>query len=589
MMVVTRVNTRPDAYTFGMSIYFFYGQIFRVYIIFKCRTSCKWLIDYYFLGGFYMHYRRGFIIGALTILLTAAAPISSVSAKSQVFHSTSNATIESLDSTKYSLAVSTEAIKAYAEGLYTYDQNNKVTAGIAEGAPTVDKTKTVYTFTLRDAKWSNGTAVTADDFVYAWQRLADPKTASSNAYQIDIIKNGAAVRSGKKPVSDLGVKALSAHKLQVTLAQPIPFLKQYLTGASFVPINRKYAEAQGSKYGTSAKHVLANGPFIVKGWTGANDKWEYIRNSQYWDAKDVKLDKATVQVVKESATAANLFDSKQIDYAVLGDNNLQRYTGKKVLHQETTPTIGYVSINNKRTLTKNRHLRLALAQAFNKKSLTKNVLKDGSVPLNGLIPANFADSPTGKDYRQSTGQLLAYSPKKAQVNWKLAQKELNKKKVTLELLVADTPQAKNVGEFLQGQVEKHLPGVTITIKSIPVAQRIQAEKDGKYDLAFGTWAPDYADPIDFLALYQSNSDLNFSKYTSTSYDQKLTAITDDLATKPTARWQKMQAAETQLIKQDAALAPVYQAGVSYLQRSDVKGLQLSPFGSIVNYKYVTVK
>lgn len=138
-------------------------------------------------------------------------------------------------------------------------------------------------------------------------------------------------------------------------------------------------------------------------------------------------------------------------------------------------------------------------------------------------------------------------------------------------------------------MEKHLPGVTITIKSIPVAQRIQAEKDGKYDLAFGTWAPDYADPIDFLALYQSNSDLNFSKYTSTSYDQKLTAITDDLATKQTARWQKMQAVETQLIKQDAALAPVYQAGVSYLQRSDVKGLQLSPFGSIVNYKYVTVK
>lgn len=533
--------------------------------------------------------KRGLILGAVVVLLAAMTPFSSVAAKSKVFHSTSNAPIESLDSTKYSLAVSTEAIKAYSEGLYTYDQNNKVTPGMVKGQPKVNRAKTVYTFTLRNAKWSNGTAVTADDFVYAWQRLADPKTASSNAYQIDFIKNGAAVRLGKKSLSELGVKALSKRTLQVTLAQPIPFLKQVLTGAPFVPINRKYAEAQGSKYGTTAKRVLANGPFIVKGWTGTNDKWQYVRNTKYWDAKHVKLTKATVQVVKESATAANLFDNKQIDYAVLGDDNLQRYTGKKVLHKETTPTIGYISINNKRTVTQNRHLRLALAQAFNKKSLAKNVLKDGSVPLNGLIPTNFAKSTTNKDYRKATGQLLPYSPTKAKTNWQLAQKELNKKKVTLELLVADTPQAKNVGEFLQGQIEKHLSGVTITIKSVPVAQRIQAEKAGNYDLAFGTWAPDYADPIDFLALYQSSSQLNFSKYTNTSYDQKLTDITEKLATKPTARWQKMQQAEKQLIQQDAALAPVYQAGVSYLQNSSVHGLQLSPFGSIVNYKYITVK
>ncbi|MFC6171237.1 peptide ABC transporter substrate-binding protein [Loigolactobacillus jiayinensis] len=534
-------------------------------------------------------YKRILALSIAATLLAVTLPFRSVAAKSEVFHSTSNAPIESLDSTKYSLAVSTEAIKAYSEGLYTYDQNNKVTPGMVKGQPQVNQAKTVYTFTLRNAKWSNGTAVTADDFVYAWQRLANPKTASTNAFRIDFIKNGEAVRLGKKPVTDLGVKAVNDHTLQVTLAQPIPFLKQYLTGAPFMPINRKYAEAQGAKYGTSAKHVLANGPFIVKGWTGTNDTWEYVRNPTYWDAKSVKLSKATVQVVKESATAANLFDSKQIDYAVLGDNNLQRYTGKQVLHKETTPTMGYVSINNKRSVTKNRHLRLALAQAFNKNSLTKNILKDGSVALNGLIPTSFAQSSAGKDYRKSTGQLLPYSPAKAKVNWKLAEKELNKKKVTLELLVADTPQAKTVGEFLQSQIEKHLPGVTITLKSVPVAQRIQAERDGKYDLAFGTWAPDYADPIDFLALYQSSSQINFSKYDNTSYDKKLTAITETLATEPTARWQKMQQAEKQLIQQDAALAPVYQAGVSYLQRSSIHGLQLSKFGSIVDYKYVTVK
>lgn len=533
--------------------------------------------------------KRTLILGAVVFLLTTATPISSVTAKTTVFHSTSNASIESLDSTKYSLAVSTEAIKAYSEGLYTYDQNNQVTQGMVKGQPKVNQAKTVYTFTLRNAKWSNGAAVTADDFVYAWQRLADPKTASTNAFRIDFIKNGEAVRLGKKSVSDLGIKAIDAHTLQVTLAQPIPFLKQYLTGAPFVPINRKYAEAQGDKYGTSAKHVLANGPFIVKGWTGTNDKWSYVRNSKYWDAKHVKLSKATVQVVKESATAANLFDNKQIDYAVLGDNNLQRYTGKKVLHKDATPTIGYISVNNKHRTTQNRHLRLALAQAFNKNSLTKNVLKDGSVALNGLVPTNFAQSPTGKDYRKSTGQLLTYSPAKAKTNWKTAQQELDKKKVTLELLVADTPQAKNIGEFLQGQIEKNLSGVTITIKSVPVAQRIQAERDGNYDLAFGTWAPDYADPIDFLALYQSSSQINFSKYENANYDKKLTTITATLATQPTERWQKMQQAEKQLIQQDAALAPVYQAGVSYLQRSSIHGLQLSKFGSIVDYKYVTIK
>ncbi|MCH4170602.1 MAG: peptide ABC transporter substrate-binding protein [Lactobacillus sp.] len=524
-------------------------------------------------------------IGALQPLLGTNANIVQA-ASSKTFRVATSQSLDSLDPASHTSMTSTEMIDQITEGLYRYDQKNKVINGLVAGEPKVNADKTVYTYTLKKAKWSNGDAVTANDFVYALRRKVQPKYASSAS---DYIKNGQAVRLNQKPATELGIKALGPRTLELTLENPIPFIKQYLTSPFFLPIDQKFAEKVGAKFGTAAKYTVSNGPFVLKGWTGTNDTWTLVKNKNYYGAKSVKLDKVSVSVIKETATALNLFDSGRVDYTVVGDSNVQKYTGSKSLHQKTSPTIGFLSLNNKRTDTGNVHLRRALAMAVNKKALTNNFLKDGSKPLNGLITRGLATNPTtGKDYRQDTGDLLSYSPKKAAAEWQKAKKELGKDSIELELLAADTTQAKNVAEFLQSQYEKNLSGLKIDIKAIPVAQRIQFEQNGNYDLAFGTYAPDYGDPMSLLFQYTTGQKLNFSHYSSETYDNLINKARTTQATQPAARYKTLQQAEKVLLD-DAAVNPIYQQGISYLLSDRFTGFSMHPFGQIADYRYLQPK
>lgn len=522
-------------------------------------------------------------------VLLAACGQKATTTKQKVFKTTINANPDTLDPAQYTLSVSAEVINAEQQGLYTRNAKNKVVAGVAKSY-TTNADKTVYTFTLKHTKWSNGKPVTAADFVYAFKRLADPKVGASQAARVDFLKNGQAVRSGNKPLSSLGAKALGTYKLQLTLSEPLTYLKDLLTGTPYVPVNEAFVKKVGKKFGTSSADVLANGPFTVKGFSLKNDNWTYQKNNKFWDKQSVKLNSVSVRVVKDSGTAANLFNTGKVDYAALTSENLSRFTNNKALHQITTPTIGYLSMNFNRSATANVHLRRAIAESFDKGKFAKNVLKDGSTALNGLVPSNLSTNPkTGKDYRKDTGNLITFNPTDAKAEWAKAQQELGKSSLTLTLLTADTEDAKNAGEFLQGQIESHLPGVHITLKSIPVAQRIALERSGDYDIAFGTWAPDFDDPINFLDVYQSTGQLNFSKYNSKAYDADLAEIHGSLASKPEARYQAIQQAETRMIKTDVAIAPVYQVGLSYVQNPKTSGLSIIPFGSTVNYQYIEVK
>lgn len=522
-------------------------------------------------------------------LLLAACGQKSAATSTNTFKTTVNANPDTLDPAQYTLSVSAEVINAEQQGLYTRNANNKVVAGVAKSY-TTNAAKTIYTFDLKHTKWANGKAVTAADFVYAFQRLADPKVGAGQAARVDFLKNGQAVRTGAKPLSSLGAKALGTYKLQLTLSEPLTYLKDLLTGTPYMPVNEAFAKKAGNKFGTSSKYVLANGPYVIKNFSLKDDHWTYQKNANFWDKQTVKLSSVSVRVVKDTATAANLFNTGKVDYAALTSENLSRFTNNKALHQITTPTIGYLSMNFKRPATANVHLRRALAESFDKAKFAKNVLKDGSTALNGLVPSNLSSNPkTGQDYRQDTGNLITYNPTEAKAEWAKAQQELGQSSLTLTLLTADTEDAKNAGEFLQGQIEAHLPGIHITLKSMPVAQRISLERSGDYDIAFGTWAPDFDDPINFLDVYQSSGQLNFSKYDSPAYDADLAKIHGRLATDAEQRYQALQQAETRLIKTDVAIAPVYQVGLSYVQNPKTSGLAIIPFGSTVNYQYIEVK
>lgn len=493
-----------------------------------------------------------------------------------------------LNTSKYSDLVSLEAIQNSYEGLYRFDQKGKpVLAGATKVSTNADKT--VYTFDLRkDAKWTNGDPVTAQDYVYAWQKLADPKTTSPNSQRIDPIKNGQQVREGSLPLDQLGVKALDKYKLEVTLEAPIAYMDELMTGAPFYPQNHKVAAKYGEKYGTSSKNTVYNGPFVVKGWNGTNQTWSYVKNNSYWDKKAVKLNKVNVQVSKDSSTAGRLFQAGKIDYTALGNEYAQQYKSNKGFHSKKIPLIGYLGFNTKDELTGNVHVRKAIAQGYDRKMLVKHVLHAGSV-LNGIVPANFTFNPTtNEDYRKQAGDLLPYNKKVAQSEWKKAKAELgNKKEYTLELLSSDMPESKQVVEYMQSQLEKNLPGLKVKVRSIPLKARLAASRNYDFQVVYGTWQPDYADPVNFIAdggQYHLNTD-----YTNKQFLDDLEKAKTTYATDPKKRFETLVDAETHLIKDDAYSAPVYQGAMTYLLNSKVKDLNISPYGTVLLYRDVYIK
>ena len=530
----------------------------------------------------------GLMVIEMGLVLAACSSNSGLSqANTQTMNTYVSNEISTLDSSKYGDTTSSEVLQNSMEGLYRFDKNNKA---ILAGATSVkhSKDQRVYTFDLRkNAKWSNGDTVTATDYVTAWRRTVDPKNSSLDSDSYAIIKNGTKITQGKAPVNSLGIKALGKYKLQIILAYPIPYLPEILEGAQFYPQNTKLVKKLGSKYGTSSKNLVYNGPFTVTGWTGSNLKWVYKKNPNYWNKKDIVLNKVNVQVVQTPSTGVNLFRSGQLDYAALTSDFVKQYEKNPNFHTRITPTNGYLSFNIKKKVTGNVHIRRAISQAIDKQQLVKTILHQGKA-ANGIVASDFiTDQSTGKDYRQDAGDLVTYNPKNARKEWNLGKKELGKEKINLELLTSDVDDSKRVGEFIQSNLMKNLPGLNLTVKSIPLKSRLANTTNHNYDFVFGTWQPSYEDPLDFLTvggLFNLQPD-----YHNDNFWHQIDMAKTTYATNPKKRLQALINAENQLIKKDAFAAPLYQAGVSYLLNKKVTGFQLSPYGNVAYYWNVKIK
>lgn len=510
------------------------------------------------------------------------------SSSSKTMHVAVSDQMATLDTARYSDMISLEAMDNTFEGLYRFDRKGRPTlAGATSVSHNADRT--VYTYKLRkDAKWSNGDPVKASDYVYAWKDVVDPTTASPNSQRLDPIKNARAIRQGEQPTDQLGVRAVDDQTLEVQLEAPISYLDELLTGAPFFPKNEKVDKKYGDKYGTTAKKAVYNGPFVMSGWQGTNDTWSYVKNDNYWDKKAVKLAKVDVKVVKDTSTAGKLFQTNRIDYTILGNEFAKQYADNPGYHTKKIPLIGYLAYNTKRDITGNVHARKAIAQGFDKKLLVKNVLNVGT-PLNGIVPADFAyNSETNKEYRAQAGNdLLPYDKKEAQRQWAQAKEELGQDNLTLEILTSDTNEAKQVGNYLQSQLEQNLPGLTVNLRAIPLKSRLASTTAYNYDIVYGTWQPDYADPVNFISdggQYHLNTD-----YQNQEFWNDLNQAATQYATDPTKRWETLIDAEKRLIKDDAYTAPVYQGAMTYLLNPRVKDLNISPYGTVLLYRDVEIQ
>lgn len=525
-----------------------------------------------------------FVAGPVTSFAQPAGVDASVEQKLSI---ATQGELATLDSALYNDVPSSDMIGQVFEGLYRVKNGTEVEFGQAESVKVSDDGLT-YTFTLRDGlKWSDGSPVTAADFEYSYQRLADPKSGAS-VQSVDVFKNAAAVRKGEKEVSELGVKALDDKTLEVTLEYPAPYLPKLLSGSRYMPVSKAVHSAKGDKYGTSADNVVTNGPFTIQDWNGTNLEWKLVKNDNYWDAANVYLKDVQVQVIKENSTGADLFDAGQLDYTTLTDQFVQEYTGADDFHTASKATIGYLSFNTQREATANADLRRAIAQAFDKQVYADSVIQDGSKVLNNQVPKDFDVNEAGEDYQTAAGPMLEYNLEAAQADWAKAKAALGKDTIELQLLTSDVGLSKRTAEFLQAQLEANLPGLKLTISSVPLKNRLEFQRQSDFDIFYGTWAPDYQDALNFIEQYKTGGGINFAKYSNAEYDKLVEQARNEYANDPAKRRQALIQAEVIGIKQDAVAAPIYQSSTSYLLKARVQNFEVMPFGRTINLRPVYV-
>lgn len=499
-----------------------------------------------------------------------------------------------MDTIQASDTISFTTMNNVFEGLYRFNDKEELVPGMADGEPVANKDKTVYNIKIKDAKWSNGDQVTAQDFVYAWQRALDPEQKSEYGpyMMVGKIKNADKVYNKKAKPEELGIKAVSDKELQITLEKPIPYFQSLLSFPTFYPVNEKFVKEQGDKYAKTAKNLVYNGPFELSSWDGPQaTTWEYKKNEEYWDKKNVSMTKLTFKVSKDPQAAVNAFEAGEADITpkLSTPAIISQYEGDKRMKRLLEPTVFWLKMNQGNKSLKNENVRRAIATAIDKEAFVNDVLQNGSVAAYYQIPKDFVHDESGKDFRDGMPKYLETNKDEAKKLFEKGLKELGTSKVTLNYLGDDSETAKTIGAFIKDQLEKTLPGLDINIQSVPFATRIDRDKKEDYDLQMAGWGPDYLDPITFSDLFITGGGNNHMGYSDKKYDQLLKDASDKLAAKPEERWKALQEAEKVLLQDDAALSPIYQRATNYLINNKVKGFVIHKVGPEFSYKWMKIE
>ncbi|MQS75239.1 peptide ABC transporter substrate-binding protein [Companilactobacillus halodurans] len=499
--------------------------------------------------------------------------------------------IATMDSSMNTDVIGAQNLTNTMEGLYRYDGKTLKPAIAKKVVKPTNGGKT-YTFNLRHTKWSNGKPVTASDFVYAWRRTVDPKTASQYAYIYTGIKNADKINAGKKPVNTLGIKALGKYKLQVTLEDAIPYFNTLMASSTFYPQYKPSVEKAGKQYGLKSKGMVFNGPFKLVNWSVSDNSWTEVKNNSYWNAKAVSLKKVKYYVVKDANTGLNLYDANRINrLEKLSGDTARQVSNYKTFSLDKQTGNFYLEFNQKKyKFFRNAKIRQAISMAINRKQLTNNVLgKTGGIE-HTIVPVGMSYNPkTNVDFTkektlQSSSKYTEYNPKEAKKLWKEGIKETGQKNLNFTLLGDDTDGSKKQNEFLQGQLEKNLPGLNITLSNVPFKSRLDKSSSGQFDIVVTGWNADYPDPVTFLDIFTSDNSQNNGKYSNPEYDALINKSKTTDATDENARWQDLLDA-TKILTEDQGAVPLYQSYQANLTRSNIKNYTMTPNGS---YNLVTV-
>ncbi|WP_103108062.1 peptide ABC transporter substrate-binding protein [Brevibacillus reuszeri] len=471
-------------------------------------------------------------------------------------------------------------ITATFEGLTRVGKDNKVHEAAAESY-TVSEDGKKYTFKIRDNKWSNGDAVTAKDFEFAWKRALDPKTASNYAYQLYYVKGAEAYNKGTGKVEDVGVKAVDDKTLEVELNNPTPFFLELVAFKTYFPVNQKVVEGN-EKWATDAKTIVGNGPFKMETWEHKS-KLIVVKNDNYWDKDNVKLDKIEFSMVEDENTELSMFENGELDWAGSPTSALPtdaipalKESGKMT----TQPIAGtyFYRFNTEKAPFNNAKIRKAFAYAIDRQGLIDNILQAGQLPATGYVPMSMALNKDGyfkdKDL-EAAKKMLEEGMREAGIS----------KFPAITLSYNTSEGHKKIAEAIQDQWKKNL-GVDVKLENKEWKVYLDDVHQGKYQVARAGWLGDFNDPINFLEMFKDkDGGNNDTRWENPKYKELL----NQSALEPDLEKRKAILAEAeQILMDEMPIMPIYYYTQSWVKNDKVDGVIIDGLGA-VDYKYADIK
>ncbi|EEP8078709.1 oligopeptide ABC transporter substrate-binding protein OppA [Salmonella enterica subsp. enterica] len=497
--------------------------------------------------------------GILTALIAASAataadvPAGVQLADKQTLVRNNGSEVQSLDPHKIEGVPESNVSRDLFEGLLISDVEGHPSPGVAEKWE--NKDFKVWTFHLREnAKWSDGTPVTAHDFVYSWQRLADPNTASPYAsyLQYGHIVNIDDIIAGKKPATDLGVKALDDHTFEVTLSEPVPYFYKLLVHPSVSPVPKSAVEKFGDKW-TQPANIVTNGAYKLKNWV-VNERIVLERNPQYWDNDKTVINQVTYLPISSEVTDVNRYRSGEIDMTY---NNMPIELFQKLKKEipnevRVDPYLCtyYYEINNQKAPFNDVRVRTALKLALDRDIIVNKVKNQGDLPAYSYTP------PYTDGAKLVEPEWFKWSQQKRNEEAKKLLAEAGftaDKPLTFDLLYNTSDLHKKLAIAVASIWKKNL-GVNVNLETQEWKTFLDTRHQGTFDVARAGWCADYNEPTSFLNTMLSDSSNNTAHYKSPAFDK---LIADTLKVADDTQRSELYAKAEQQLDKDSAIVPVY--------------------------------
>lgn len=462
------------------------------------------------------------------------------------------AEVESLDPHKVSGVPESHIIIDLQEGLVNQDADGNTVPGAAESWETKDN-KTWIFHIRKDAKWSNGDPVTAQDFVYSWRRLVDPATASpySSYLEVATIVNAADIVAGKKKPEELGVKALDDKTLEVQLSEALPYFVAMTVHTSMKPVNQKVVEKWGDNW-TSPEHYVGNGAYSLDSWV-VNERIVLKRNENYWDNEHTVINKVTYLPIENQVSDMNRFLAGEVDITYEMPNEHFKRLKKEYPDQvQVTPYLCsyYYNFNTERAPFDDVRVRKALSYAVDRDVIANFVVGKGETPAYNFTP--LATNGLKVDMPEYSKWTQKERVEKA--------KELLKEAgfgpdhpLSFNLLYNTSENHKKIAVALTSMWKKEL-GVNAQLENQEWKTYLDNEHEGNYDVVRAGWCGDYNEASTFLSTLVTGNSNNYPRYSSKEYDQALANALS--APSVDERAENYRKAEAQLAE-DMPILPVY--------------------------------